>query len=146
MSSPQRQKWMKILALASTGTLETLCADLLQQVTYRYLRRPECGSIMLRGRTGGQGDAFNMGEATLTRCTLKTGSGAVGTAYVLGRSHRKAELAALCDALLQDAGHHHRIMETIINPLEQAQGRRNAARAGQAAATKVDFFTMTRGE
>ena len=146
MSRTQRQQWMRTLALSPLENLEEVCADLPGQVGFDYLRRPESGSIMLRGRTCGDGAMFNMGEATLTRCSVVTENGSVGTAYVLGRSHRKAVLAALCDALLQEDGHHQRIMETVIQPLENAYRKRKQNEAARTAATKVDFFTMVRGE
>ena len=69
---------------------------------YRVLRGPEAGLVMVRGRAGGGGAPFNLGEMTATRCTVRTEAGFVGHAYVAGRNERQAELAALADALLQD--------------------------------------------
>ncbi len=66
------------------------------------LRGPEAGLVMVRGRTGGGGAPFNLGEMTTTRCTVRTDAGFVGHAYVAGRDERLAEVAALADALLQD--------------------------------------------
>jgi alpha-D-ribose 1-methylphosphonate 5-triphosphate synthase subunit PhnG len=39
-----------------------------------------------------------------------------------------------------------RLRETVLEPLEAGMAAMKAARAAKAAATKVDFFTMTRGE
>ena len=39
---------------------------------YRVLRGPEAGLVMVRGRTGGGGAPFNLGEMTATRCTVRT--------------------------------------------------------------------------
>ena len=66
------------------------------------IRPPETGLVMLRGRMGGTGGAFNLGEATVTRCAVRTAKGHEGHAYVMGRNHGHAKIAAVCDALLQD--------------------------------------------
>jgi alpha-D-ribose 1-methylphosphonate 5-triphosphate synthase subunit PhnG len=97
---------------------------------------------MVRGRAGGGGDAFNLGEMTVTRCTVRTATGFIGHAYVAGREDRRAELAALADALLQDPDRMAEIERLVIMPLERQQTRRRAERAGKAAATRVQFFAM----
>jgi alpha-D-ribose 1-methylphosphonate 5-triphosphate synthase subunit PhnG len=105
---------------------------------------------MLRGRAGGNGVKFNLGEASLTRCALRTlehqGGGNTGVAYVLGRSHRHAELAAQFDALLQDAAWRADIERSVIRRLAAAQEARRDAASCKAAATRVDFYTLVRGE
>ena len=65
------------------------------QLRCEFLRRPETGLVMLRGRAGGTGQAFNLGEASVTRCSVRLSDGQVGTGYVLGRDQRKAELVAV---------------------------------------------------
>ncbi len=102
--------------------------------------------LMLRGRVGGTGDAFNLGEASVTRCALRVGSGALGVGYTLGRDRRKAELIAIFDALLQDEARHADIESGVIAPLarQQLAQRESASRA--AAASKVEFFTFVRGQ
>ena len=104
----RRRQWMRTMALAPLEALEAAYQSLSLQPTYQFLRRPESGAIMLQGRVSGEGAAFNMGEATLTRCTVLIQDGAAGTGYVLGCNPRKAELMALCDALLQDNRFHGR--------------------------------------
>src|SRR5215469_11441022 len=94
-----RQRWMAVLTRAGSDELSELLGTL---PAYRVLRGPEAGLVMVRGRTGGGGAAFNLGETTATRCTVRTESGFVGHAYVAGRDERRAELAALADAMLQD--------------------------------------------
>jgi alpha-D-ribose 1-methylphosphonate 5-triphosphate synthase subunit PhnG len=100
---------------------------------------------MVRGRAGATGAAFNLGEMTVTRCALKLADGRVGHAVVQGRDRRKAEVAALCDALMQgaEAG---AVRAAVLDPLKAAAAKRSGTRAAKAAATKVDFFTMVRGE
>ena len=145
-SSDQRRHWMRVMAVSPSEALEKAFGQLGWKPAYRFLRRPESGGIMLRGRIGGTGNAFNMGEATVTRCTVLLDDGPAGTAYVLGRDLRKAELVAVCDALLQDQRYHQKTMQMIIQPLEAENQKRINQSSRQIAATKVNFFTMTRGE
>jgi alpha-D-ribose 1-methylphosphonate 5-triphosphate synthase subunit PhnG len=100
---------------------------------------------MVRGRAGGTGAAFNVGEATVTRCTVETESGHVGHAYVLGRDHAHAEAAAVCDAMLQDE-RQRPLLTALLAALEAAQLQDAERKAAEAAATRVEFFTMVRGE
>ena len=72
-------------------------------------------------------------------------SGEVGHAYIKGRRKACAEAAALVDGLMQTA-QAEAVQTHIIDPLEAEQQAARAARAAKAAATKVDFFTMVRGE
>jgi len=109
---------------------------------YTRLRGPEAGLVMVRGRAGGGGAPFNMGEMTVTRCTVRTDSGQVGHAYVAGRDARQAELAAVFDAMLQDPHQAFALQANVIAPLAEAQQARRAAIAEKAAATKVQFFAM----
>lgn len=110
-----------------------------------YLRKPETGLVMVRGRLGGTGNPFNMGETTLTRCSIRLESGTIGHSFVMGRSHPHAVAAAVCDALLQDeAG--AALSAAVVAPLARERGERERRLALQNAATKVDFFTMVRGD
>lgn len=136
---------MGLLAKADTGRV----ADLLDQVCPRpgfdWLRRPETGSVMVQGRTGGTGAPFNLGEMTVTRCALTLACGTVGHAYIQGRNKADAEAAALVDALMQ-TGQAAEIQSGVLDPLQAEADKRSATRAARAAATKVDFFTLVRGE
>lgn len=141
-----RKDWMRILAVSERKDIETVCRRLEPFPEYRLVRGPEIGMVMVQGRTGGVGAPFNLGEATLTRCTLQVGCGAAGTAYVLGRDGRHAELAALLDALLLDPERQPKIMSTVIRPLASILHAREADQTQKTAATKVEFFTMARGD
>ena len=136
-----RQHWMAILARASVQELTEKLAELPALPEAEMLRAPETGLVMVRGRAGGDGDAFNLGEMTVTRCALRLGAH-VGHAYIAGRDHAKARLAALLDAALQDSALHHACMQAVVEPLAAAQQEARAAEARKAAATRVDFFTM----
>lgn len=141
----QRKAWMSLLAKAAPAALDRLWPALGAEPEHRFLRAPEVGSVMVRGRAGATGAPFNLGEMTVTRCTLQLDSGEVGHGYVQGRDKRHATRAALVDALMQtpraDA-----VRAAVLDPLETAQATARKARAAKAAATRVDFFTMMRGE
>ena len=131
---------MATLARAPAAELERLSAGLLP--SYTRLRGPELGLIMLQGRAGGVGQAFNLGEATVARCTVRTTAGQVGHAYCLGRELHAAELAAVLDAALQDPARHDQLQAQVLHPLLAAQAAQRAQSARRAAATQVQFFTM----
>lgn len=139
-----RQAWMGLLAKAPAAQLIALWGD-RPLPDHETLRAPEVGSTMVRGRIGASGSAFNLGEMTITRCSVQLSGGAVGHAYVQGRSKDKARIAALVDALMQTEAEDE-IRAEILSPLTQSQDTTKAARAAKAAATKVDFFTLARGE
>ena len=134
-----RQTWMAILARASAAELEPVAACL---AACTRLRGPEVGLVMVEGRAGGTGAAFNLGEATVARCSVQDGAGRVGHAYRLGRDLRAAELSASLDAALQDPAQHADLWRDVIEPLGAAQAAARARTARQAAATHVQFFTM----
>lgn len=145
-----RRRWMSVLAKAGVAELEqrmpAIRAALGELPAYRLIRRPEIGMAMVRARAGGTGRAFNLGEMTMTRCTLRTEDGQVGSAYVAGRSQRQAELAALIDALLQDAAHQAQLVALVIDPLARTQELHRNRRVERSTPTRVDFFTVVRGE
>lgn len=137
-----RRRWMAVLARASATELAVLLDRHVEVPHYTRIRGPEAGLVMVRGRTGGGGAPFNLGEMTVTRCTVRTDSGQVGHAYVTGRDARQAELAALLDAMLQDPLQAFALQTNVIAPLADAQRTRRANVAAKAAATKVQFFAM----
>lgn len=137
-----RQRWMSVLARADAGLLRALLDAQKPLPAYKVLRGPEAGLVMVRGRAGGGGAAFNLGEMTVTRCTVGTENGLTGHAYVQGRDEKRAELAALGDALMQDPAWAEMLECEVIRKLESHQARRRAERAGKAATTKVQFFAM----
>lgn len=141
----RRQSWMATLAKAEEDELETAWDQLGLEPEYTWLRQPEFGSTMIRARAGGTGDPFNLGEATMTRCALRLADGTAGYGYILARSTRHAELAALCDALMQTDEHSAAVESTVIAPLAVAQKKRNDEESKRANATKVDFLAMERG-
>ena len=110
------------------------------------LRQAEIGLVMARGRAGGTGQRFNLGEITVTRCAVRSADGHVGHGYVAGRDKRKAELVASFDALLQAPERRAALLARVVEPLAAVQASQRASQARKAAATRVDFFTLVRGE
>jgi alpha-D-ribose 1-methylphosphonate 5-triphosphate synthase subunit PhnG len=109
------------------------------------LRPPETGLVMTRGRIGGDGRPFNLGEATVTRAAVRLRGGETGFAYHLGRDRAKARLAATLDALWQ-VPHRREAVEAALAPVAARRAAERAAEARRIAATRVNFFTMARGE
>ena len=140
-----RRGWMSLLAKAPAAELARLWEARGAAPEFDWLRAPETGGVMVRGRAGGTGAAFNLGEMTVTRCALRLPSGTVGHAVVQGRDREKARIAALVDALMQgpEAG---ALEADLLAPLRDLMTARAGERAAKAAKTKVDFFTMVRGE
>ncbi len=152
-----RAAWLRMLALADTDALDDAYRRLSRQAAlpaYRLLRKPESGMAMVRARTGGTGAQFNLGEITVTRCAVvlqpnpapSEEPAIAGVAYVMGRCPRHVEQAAVLDALLQRPEWHSRVQQMVLEPLARALAERNATQAATAAQTRVEFFTMARGE
>ncbi|WP_128515489.1 phosphonate C-P lyase system protein PhnG [Tabrizicola thermarum] len=137
-----RKSWMATLAKAPPARLAALFPDL---PPHHVLRQPEIGAVMVRGRVGGTGAAFNLGEMTVTRASIRLATGEVGHAWVQGRDRAHALRAAAVDALMQTGAAADLAMR-VLKPLAAEAEAARAARAAKAAATKVDFFTMVRGE
>lgn len=146
-----RGAWMSILAKSDPDELVRAWERLDDKPNWRWLRKPETGLVMVRGRAGGTGSAFNLGEMTVTRCAVVTegGEGApgfTGQGYLAGRDRKHAELAALFDALLQDTSRRPALENTLLKPLEDELAAKQRKASAKSAATKVDFFTLVRGE
>ena len=141
----ERKAWMGLLARSSADALANRVRDLGADTEAEILRAPEIGGVMVRGRAGGTGAPFNLGEMTVTRCSLRLPSGEVGHAYVSGRDKGKARHAALVDAWMQTARAND-VRRIVLDPLQAEETARRASRTQKAAATKVDFFTLARGE
>ncbi|MGB0958978.1 MAG: phosphonate C-P lyase system protein PhnG [Halocynthiibacter sp.] len=140
-----RKAWMGLLSKTPEGQAGVLLDTVCARPEFAWLRKPEVGSVMVQGRASATGAPFNLGEMTVTRCALRLASGTVGHAYIQGRNKADAETAALIDALMQTdmAGEIH---AGVLTPLMGARDEKRATRAAKAAATKVDFFTMVRGD
>ncbi len=136
---------MAVLAHAEASEIARYL-DSVAVPPHEVLREPENGLIMLRGRIGGDGAPFNLGEATVSRAAVRLSSGEVGFGYTLGRDREKARLIALCDALTQSDRFSTLVETQVITPLRVDLLAKRQRRAAQTAATKVDFYTMVRAE
>ena len=146
LDQERRRRWLGVLARAEAHALETAWSTLDTKPDYDVLRAPEAGMAMVRGRAGGSGAPFNLGEMTLTRCAVRLADGTTGYGCVSGRDKRHAELVALFDALLQQPAHRGVLEREVIAPLAEGLSDRQRRRTAQAAATKVEFFTLVRGD
>lgn len=142
--APERRRWLSILAKAPSNEVIQAWDALTERPAYRALRAPEIGMVLVRGRAGGTGDAFNLGEMTVTRAAVRPDSGETGIGYVAGRDRRHAEIAAAVDAMMQSDALRPAVESAIVGRLANAQQQRRDAAARKAAATKVDFFTLVR--
>lgn len=140
-----RQAWLSTLAKAPTKRLCELWSQTGLSPIHDVLRAPEVGAVMVRGRAGAVGAAFNLGEMSVTRCSVQLRDGPVGHGYVQGRSKDHAMIAALIDALMQ-TDQAIQLRSAVLQPLEKEEAETSATRQAKAAATKVEFFTMARGE
>ena len=144
--SARRQDTMRIASLASEDELEVALAALGPLPAVWDVRAPEVGLVMLQGRMGGDGAPFNLGEATVTRAAVRLESGEIGISYLLGRCARRARLAAMVDALAQSAQHADALSAALVAPVRQRVARERARLSAETNATRVEFFTMARGE
>ena len=140
-----RSQWMSLLAQADPAELALAMDAFAPPPDMSWLRPAQTGLYMLRGRVGGTGPQFNFGEITVTRCSVQAGDH-IGHAWVRGGNTRHAELAALADAMLQDTGQHDSLHLQVIEPLRRSLDRRRDETSRKAAASKVEFFTVVRGE
>lgn len=144
-NSDARKSWLAVLARAGREELEAAIAALSPRPKWRVVKPAESGLAMVRGRAGGTGQQFNIGEMSVARAVVQVEGGAVGVGYVAGRDRRKAELVALLDALLQDGPFVEELRRELVEPLARRQTQARRRILAKAAATKVDFFTMVRG-
>ncbi|HEY8335781.1 MAG TPA: phosphonate C-P lyase system protein PhnG [Tardiphaga sp.] len=140
----RRQAAMAVLAHADADNIARRLEGIAVPA-HENLREPENGLVMLRGRTGGDGAPFNLGEATVSRAAVRLASGEVGIGYTLGRDRDKARLIALCDALVQTTAH-AALEAEVLAPLRLQIDAERKRKAAEAAATRVDFYTLVRGE
>jgi alpha-D-ribose 1-methylphosphonate 5-triphosphate synthase subunit PhnG len=141
----QRQAAMAVLAHADAADIAGRL-DAIALPAHENLREPENGLVMVRGRIGGDGAPFNLGEATVSRAAVRLSTGEVGFGYTLGRDRQKAQMIALCDALIQTPDHADTVETQVLAPLRAAIAAERHRKAAETAATRVDFYTLVRGE
>lgn len=146
IQKPERKRVVDLLARAELDDLTRVWDDLAPQPEMQMLRGPEIGLVMVRGRIGGGGAPFNLGEATVSRATVRLDNGLVGHGHVLGANLKRAKLAAVFDALWQDPAHRPLVEAQLLQPVAARIVEEKQKKSEEVAATRVDFFTMVRGE
>jgi alpha-D-ribose 1-methylphosphonate 5-triphosphate synthase subunit PhnG len=141
----QRQAAMAVLAHSDAADIAGRLGAIAVP-PYEDLREPENGLVMVRGRIGGDGAPFNIGEATVSRAAVRLATGEVGFGYTLGRDRQKARMIALCDALVQSNEFSEAVEAEVLSPLRAAIVAARDRKARETAATRVDFYTLVRGE
>lgn len=147
----ERREWLHVLSHAAPADLEESWRQLAAPHAFDTLRHAQSGLAMIRGRADGSGRPFNMGEATISRCVVtttdtRTGGEIMGVGYVLGRDKRHAELTAHFDAVFQDTDTGAAARERVLPPLRAKRADALERTARKTDGTRVDFFTMVRGE
>jgi len=156
ISSPDPGNAPSGAASARKSLMATLAASSPEAVAEKFetltppgfdlVRQPETGLVMVRGRMGSTGSPFNLGEVTVTRCVVRLATGETGSSYSLGRNKQKALQSAVIDALWQRDDMKARIEADIIVPLAETQASDKDTVREETEATKVNFFTMVRGD
>src|ERR1700722_10383922 len=144
-SQALRQAAMAVLAHSDAAAI-ALHLEAMVVPAHEELREPENGLVMVRGRIGGDGASFNLGEATVSRAAVRLSTGEVGFGYTLGRDRQKARMIALCDALVQSDDHAVTVEAKVLAPLRAAMIAERNRSAAETAATRVNFYTLVRGE
>ena len=146
-NSRQAQRKAAMAVLAHSAACDIACRlDAIALPAHENLREAENGLVMVRGRIGGDGTPFNLGEATVSRAAVRLASGEVGFGYALGRDLEKARMIALCDAMVQSHALADAVEADVLAPLRSTMLARRDRKSAEAAATRVDFYTMVRGE
>ena len=141
----RRKAAMTVLAHSDAAAIAE-CLGAIQLPAHEALREPENGLVMVRGRIGGDGAPFNLGEATVSRAAVRLAGGEIGFGYTLGRDLGKARMIALCDAMVQSREFADAVETNVLAPLRTAMLAGRERKSAEAAATRVDFYTMVRGE
>ena len=141
----RRRAAMTVLAHSDAAGIAE-CLGAIAVPAHEHLREPEQGLVMVRGRIGGDGAPFNLGEATVSRAAVRLATGEVGFGYTLGRDLEKARMIALCDAMVQSRELADAVEASVLAPLRASMLASRERKAAEAAATRVDFYTMVRGE
>ncbi len=142
----QRRAALAILAAAEAAEMTPALEALPAGAAFETVRKPEQGLVMARGRIGGGGAPFNLGEVTVTRAVVRLASGEVGFGHVLGRDKERALLVAKLDALWQAPATRDTVETAVLGPVRRRLAAEDGATRRKTEATRVNFFTLVRGE
>ncbi len=141
-----RQAWLRELACSHFDDLVELFDGVITplNVQFRDLKKPEVGLVLVAGRVGAIGDPFGVGEVTVSRCVIEL-DGVTGVGYIRGRNPHHARMIAVIDALLQ--GERADIAKRlVVDPLVERRQQRERSRSAEVNASRVEFFTLVRGD
>jgi alpha-D-ribose 1-methylphosphonate 5-triphosphate synthase subunit PhnG len=141
-----RKRIVDLLGRATLAELQDALAAIEPTPDFTPLRGPETGLVMVKGRIGGGGAPFNLGEATVSRASIRLADGRIGHGYRLGTDRKAASLSAVLDAVAHDDSVRSALEPALFAPLEARLAQEAERLEAETAATKVDFFTMVRGE
>ncbi len=146
MNVEQRQQLISVLAKSALNDIQQFWGQSPDDFEYSTLRQPQTGMVMAVARTEAKGEPFNLGEVTVTRCAIRLASGETGIGYVMGSDREHALHIAVLDALAQHANRYDEIYSSVIQPLQDRLLQRYQQQQQATDTTRVDFFTMVRGE
>lgn len=144
-AAPERKRRMEALARARRDELEQFLSAHAGDVAVSSVRGPETGLVMVRGKIGGGGSPFNLGEVSVSRASVRLSTGEIGHGQLLGGDKTHARLAAILDAL-GERDEFSAAVDGLVATIEARIAEEDAALAAETAATRVDFFTLVRGE
>ncbi|MCG8543125.1 MAG: phosphonate C-P lyase system protein PhnG [Alphaproteobacteria bacterium] len=139
MSNDRRARWLSILASSDPAEVSDAWEGLKNKPDFTWLKKPERGAVLLRGKISSDGAPFNFGEMTVTRCSVQLSDGPVGVAYIPGRSKRHAMIVAVLDGLLQRKGQGSRTARAIVEDLARSLEAKERAAAKKTQETRVNF-------
>ncbi|MCT8267890.1 phosphonate C-P lyase system protein PhnG [Afifella sp. JA880] len=142
----RRREVLSVLVRARADELAGALRALSPSPEFEVLRAPEFGLAMTRGRIGGGGAPFNLGEVTVTRTVVRLASGEVGYGHIFGRDRERAHLVAVFDALWQSEATRAFVEDRVVAPVAARAAEEDRQVRVKTAATRVNFFTMVRGE
>src|SRR5690606_31638857 len=131
----ERAENMRLMAQLSAASLSAIWESAGISAEATDLRRPETGLVTLRGRIGGDGQPFNLGEATVTRAAIRLCNGEVGHSYVLGRDMEKARLCAIIDAAWKNPGTRSAVRDAVIARIRWQVEQADKTTRAEVAAT-----------
>jgi len=146
LAPEDRKALLATLANTESQALVSAWRALEIEPEYTLLKQPEIGMVMVKAKTGGNGSPFNMGEMTVTRTVLQLHSHEMGYGYTAGRDKDKSLTIALIDACYQVEGWQEQIEEKLVQPLRKDLQQARSQHQETVDRTKVNFFTMVRGE
>ena len=138
-----RRDWLAILVRVPAN--EVIAASNEFDFSVVILKGPEVGLLMTNGRIHSTGRPFHLGEVSLTKCVLKDDQGLLGYGHIIGRNKQQAKAIALFDLALQRINSAEPAL-IRLNAWKEEVAEIEAMESEAVEKTRVDFFTMVRGE